>query len=144
MWRNCKYDLIFLGIHVFIWGTNKVTGWLRNWDSFVIHRYSKSFVVAPCRWSHRTMIILQKMKGDKNKKAIKQIFRCVEGHNYYWLTMFYIINVPKVWQFKLYIHEDKTLTGIDIFISLLLLYCLWRSKLARKNPKLSFNDVSKR
>jgi len=47
--------------------------------------------------------------------------------------MFCIINVPKVWQFKLHIREGKTLTGIKTFISLLLLYFLWSSKLARKN-----------
>lgn len=29
------------------------------------------------------MIIFQKMKGDKNKKAIKQISRCLEGRDYY-------------------------------------------------------------
>lgn len=31
------------------------------------------------------MIIFQKMKGDKNKKAIKQISGCLEGRDYYQL-----------------------------------------------------------
>lgn len=128
----------FLGIHVFKWGTNKVTGWLRNRDSFVVHHYSKSFVVAPCKWNHWTMILLQRMKRDKIKKAIKQIFRCLEGHYYYWLAMFYILNSPKVWQFKLYMHQHKTLTAYqNPYFTAAVIFFL-KFQISKKNLKIVF------
>lgn len=62
----------FLGIHVFKWGTNMGTGWLRNWDSFVVHHYSKSIVVAPCRWSRWTIIIWLYCREWKETKIKRQ------------------------------------------------------------------------
>lgn len=50
------------------------------------------------------MIIFQKTKGDKNKEAMKQISRCLKGPDYHQLTVFCIINVLKLWQFKLSSH----------------------------------------
>lgn len=102
LWRNCKYNWIFGGIHEFKWGNNKGKGAIKElWFICCTSLQQKLCCWIPCRWSHWTMIIFQKMKGDKNKKAIKQISRCLEGHDYYWLTVFCIINVPKVWQLKL-------------------------------------------
>lgn len=122
-----------MGTYEFKWGNDKGNRVIKElWFIWCTSLQQKLCCWIPCRRSHWTMIILQKMKEDKNKKEIKQISRSLEGHDYYWLTMFCTINVQKIWQFKLYIREGKTLTGIKIFISLLLLYSLWSSKLARK------------
>lgn len=76
--------------------TMKGTGWLRKCDSFVVHHYSKSFVAAFLADEVTELWLYFRKWRDKNKKAIKQISRCLEGHDYYWLAMFCIVNVPKV------------------------------------------------
>lgn len=89
------------------------------------------------------MIIFQKTKGDKNKEAMKQISRCLEGPDYHRLTVFCIINVLKLWQFKLSSYGGRTVTGIKIFVSFLAVFSL-KLQTGRSKVELSFNGIFKR
>lgn len=55
---------------------------------------------------------------------MKQISRCLEGPDYHRLTVFCIINVLKLWQFKLSSYGGRTVTGIKIFVSFLAVFSL--------------------
>lgn len=133
LWRNCKYNWIFWGAHEFQWGNNKGNGVIKElWFICCTSLQRKLCCWIPCRWSHWTMIIFQKTKGDKNKEAMKQISRCLEGPDYHRLTVFCIINVLKLWQFKLSSHGAMEAEQLLVSKSLFhfLLYSLWSSKLA--------------
>ena len=54
------------------------------------------------------------MKGDKSKKAIKQIRSLLEGQDYYWLSIFGIKTVRALQQFKLYIRAGNVFAGLKI------------------------------
>lgn len=61
------------------------------------------------------------MKGDKSKKAIKQIRSFLEGQDYYRLSIFGIKNALALWQFKLHIRAVNVFAGLKILYSFGLL-----------------------
>lgn len=55
--------------------------------------------------------------------------------------MFYIINSPKIWQFKLYMHKHKTLTGYQnpyLTAAVIFLFFFLKFQISKKNPKIVF------
>lgn len=63
------------------------------------------------------MIIFQQMKGNKSKKAIKQISSLLEGHGYYGWSRFGIRNAEALWQLKLQVRSARVLAGLKLLIT---------------------------